>query len=185
MNPVKKDQHDLFALATPDPNEIRGLSLTEPWAWAVRNKWKQYETRSWRTDYRGLVAIHAARRLPTGAALLDVLDLRKWLWQEEGLQMAEVEKLPRGCVVALARLTDCQRTQDVLPTISARERALGDYTPGRWAWRLEDIRPLGLLIECKGALGLWHLTPQLAQRVRNSADIGDFDPLIYSPGVVA
>lgn len=31
----------------------------------------------------------------------------------------------------------------------------GDFTPGRWAWILQDVRPLPEPIPCRGAQGLW------------------------------
>ena len=39
--------------------------------------------------------------------------------------------------------------------VDDQERAFGDYTPGRYAWLLADIRALPEPIPAKGALGLW------------------------------
>jgi len=36
------------------------------------------------------------------------------------------------------------------------ERAFGDYSPGRWAWLLADVKPLTTPIPARGALGLWN-----------------------------
>src|SRR5580765_8422282 len=38
------------------------LSLHQPWASLVAIGAKRYETRSWKTDYRGPIAIHAAKK---------------------------------------------------------------------------------------------------------------------------
>lgn len=35
----------------------------------------------------------------------------------------------------------------------------GDYTTGRYAWRLANLRPLPTPIEARGQLGLWDWTP--------------------------
>ena len=35
------------------------------------------------------------------------------------------------------------------------ESSFGDYTPGRWAWILDDAKPLPEPIPAKGAPGLW------------------------------
>jgi hypothetical protein len=35
------------------------------------------------------------------------------------------------------------------------ELSFGDYTPGRYAWILENVQALPGPIPCKGALGLW------------------------------
>lgn len=163
-------QFDLLA-GQPKPEEIRGLSLTEPWAWCVRQKLKLVETRSWRTKYRGLVAIHAAQRLPTGEERRAAIELLEDLRAHHGANIAYLDQLPRGCIVAVARLKECQRTEDVRADLSERERLLGNYSPGRWAWILWDVRPCGLLIEAKGSLGLWRLTQQQVVRVKNSLEV--------------
>jgi hypothetical protein len=67
------------------------------------------------------------------------------------------EVLPLGRVVCTCRLADCyQITADNTPP--EPERSFGDYAPGRWAWVLEDIRPLPRPSErIRGRLGLWDL----------------------------
>jgi hypothetical protein len=43
---------------------MKALSLWQPWASLVVAGTKHWETRSWSTDYRGLLAIHATKRVP-------------------------------------------------------------------------------------------------------------------------
>ena len=49
---------------------MKALSLRQPWASLIADGHKTIETRTWRTHYRGLLAIHASARphedLPTG-----------------------------------------------------------------------------------------------------------------------
>lgn len=98
----------------------------------------------------------------------------------------EHEKIfPPGCVIATARLVDVWRivhypgtdievarsnpigaesmTNDkhapdfgnfIVPTND--EIAIGDWTPGRYAWELDDIELLPLPIPAKGRQGLWN-----------------------------
>lgn len=35
------------------------------------------------------------------------------------------------------------------------QRPLGDFTPGRYGWLLDNVRPLAAPIPCKGMQGLW------------------------------
>lgn len=37
------------------------LSVHQPWAWAIGEGLKHFENRSWSTDYRGAVLIHASK----------------------------------------------------------------------------------------------------------------------------
>lgn len=39
---------------------MKVLSLKEPWATLIKNKKKFIETRSWKTNYRGELYIHAS-----------------------------------------------------------------------------------------------------------------------------
>ncbi|KKM13451.1 hypothetical protein LCGC14_1716150 [marine sediment metagenome] len=127
---------------------MKALTLTQPWASLMALGYKQVETRSWKTQYRGPLAIHAAKGFPSAAR-----------------QFAEVERaigrvparIPRGAVVCIIDLVDCQPTEDVALRISGLERHLGDYAPGRWAWLFEPstLRVLPDPIPARGALSLW------------------------------
>ncbi|GIK37899.1 MAG: hypothetical protein BroJett011_17320 [Chloroflexota bacterium] len=50
------------------------------------------------------------------------------------------------------------------------ERSFGDYTPGRWAWRLEQIRPLAAPVPATGAWGLWPAPADLISLLAPEAD---------------
>ena len=39
---------------------MRCLSVRQPWAWAICSGEKTIENRSWATDYRGTIAVHAS-----------------------------------------------------------------------------------------------------------------------------
>lgn len=43
---------------------MKALTLTQPWATLVITGRKRFETRGWRTGYRGQIAIHAAKGMP-------------------------------------------------------------------------------------------------------------------------
>jgi activating signal cointegrator 1 len=76
--------------------------------------------------------------------------------------------LPRAVIVASTRLVDCCRLriqgdtacywdQDsaAWAAVSEQEAAFGDFSEGRYGFRLADIRALSRLIPARGALGLW------------------------------
>lgn len=145
---------------------MKAITLTQPWATLVAIGAKKIETRGWKTDYRGPLAIHAAKG-----------------WTEEGVNVTrrdepfcsvlqaagytDFSQLPRGYVVATCRLVECVRieTPDRQAgigivnggywTLDDQERAFGDYTPGRWAWLLADVKPFVVPAAARGSLGLW------------------------------
>ncbi len=138
---------------------MRAITLTQPWATLVAIGAKRVETRSWKTNYRGRIAIHAAVGFPKWARdfTLDPLVVI----HSHGLIH---DNYPRGVVVATANLVNILPT-DILtggtvfdvsfPPLTAHELAFGDYSPGRFGWFLEDIQPLETPISAKGSLGLW------------------------------
>ncbi len=149
---------------------MKAISLTEPWAQLVALGAKRVETRSWATAYRGPLAIHAAKGFPGWAKDLCVstvfLEALGWprpngvitqSWLDETND--RIKSLPRGVVLATCRLVECVRTEK-MTFLSAEELAFGDYSPGRWAWILEDITVLPEPVPAKGALGLWEWAVQ-------------------------
>lgn len=132
---------------------MKCVSLWQPWASLIALGHKRIETRSWETGYRGRLAIHAAKR-PICADGVDLLT-------ELALDIHWGMGLPIGAVVATCDLVACLPTPRVRPghfepfelfdprrlagadpsvvTVTPRERRCGDYSPGRWAWVVENV----------------------------------------------
>jgi hypothetical protein len=128
---------------------VKVLTLHQPYATAIALGHKRYETRSWWTSYRGPIAIHAAKALPGYARDFAALEH----------QLGRLpEKLPLGAIVAVARVSGVRATDEVALEVGALERLYGDYSPGRFAWRLEDVRPLREPYPLRGRQGLSNLS---------------------------
>lgn len=70
---------------------MKGLTLTQPWATLVAIGAKRVETRSWSTNYRGPIAIHAAKGFPPEArALCDEEPFRSCLVRSPVRSRADV-----------------------------------------------------------------------------------------------
>jgi hypothetical protein len=41
----------------------RALSVRQPWAWLIAHGYKDVENRTWRTTFRGMLYVHAGRRI--------------------------------------------------------------------------------------------------------------------------
>lgn len=128
---------------------MKAITLTQPWATLVALGAKTIETRSWYTAYRGPLAIHAAKSIPTWVDewAKDVLPILS------RLNVLPIWDLPRGCVLATCTLVDVVPTTKVQPDIT--EELFGDYTAGRFAWLLADVRQLLVPVPARGSLGLW------------------------------
>lgn len=72
-----------------------------------------------------------------------------------------------GKIICKATLVDCKlMTKEYLETIikDTREYALGIYKEGRYAWILDNIKPLKEKIDIKGKLGLWEYKNNLSTK---------------------
>ena len=137
---------------------MKALSLTQPWATAIALGIKRYETRSWSTGLRGDICIHAAKGFPAYAQQFFEDQ------QQEGLLLPDSD-LPRGAIIAVCSLTACLHTEDVWPTIEPIERMYGNYEPGRYAFRLANVRVLPTPVFCKGALSFWPVPPEIEAQI--------------------
>ena len=138
--------------------EVRGLTLTQPWATLVALGLKRYETRSWDTGYRGLVAIHAAKKFPRDAQRLS---------QAEPFLTATnrpPDEFPRGVILCIVRVLSSVPTMNITPPESP-ELDFGDFGPGRYAWVLKSVLLFGNPIPCRGMLGLWALPDEVRERI--------------------
>ena len=134
---------------------MKTISLTQPWATLVAVGAKKIETRSWQTSYRGPILIHASKGFPAWAIrlCLDEPFLTVLVWAGYRTPV----DLLRGFIIASAELVRIERiTSANVP--AEPERSFGDYTPGRFAWYLENVKPVSP-IAAKGALGLWEWNP--------------------------
>ena len=135
---------------------IRGLTIRQPWASLIAEGHKRIETRSWSTNHRGLLAIHAAKAFPQ--------DAMRFAQEERALGRLPA-RIPRGAIIAVARLHSVIGCHEAAWQISGLERHLGDYGAGRYAWYLEDVMALEEPLPCCGALSLWTLPPDVHRRL--------------------
>ena len=147
---------------TTATDTIRGLTIKQPWVFAIAEGFKTIENRSRRTNYRGTLLIHAGRavddvvnivRYSRDAAIrFDELGGRSNYWDaREHIPSRIVSSPPVALalsgVVATAQLVGCHEAKD------------GCCAPwgfaDQWHWELADIQRLDQPIAKAGALGLW------------------------------
>ncbi len=154
---------------------MKVLSLLQPWASLVAHGAKHIETRSWRTDHRGPLAIHASKRCDGLGDICETEPFKSVLRSIiPGRPEASIplSLLPRGYIIAVVDLLDVIPTERAQPhpcvcyhpgpvpgkpflTINRQEREFGDYSDGRWAWVFDNVRLLSKPIPAKGSLNLW------------------------------
>ena len=127
---------------------MKAITLYQPYATAISLGLKQFETRGWKTAYRGPLAIHAASGISRTA--------KDFARTEVALGRIP-RRLPLGAVVCVVDLVDVRLAVEVALEVNAIERMYGDYAPGRWAWKLDNIRVMAEPFGVKGKQGLWNL----------------------------
>lgn len=154
---------------------MNAISLWQPWASAIAVGLKTIETRSWAPPTAAIgqpLAICSAKA-QTVFMNNERLHLRDW-WiahvrynpdHHIPFHRAGMDNwvdLPFGKVVATARLyAVCSTSEDPPPDgVSLNtDAAWGDFSPGRFAWFLDNITPLEQPVPVIGRQGIFNWSP--------------------------
>jgi len=149
----------------------RGLTIQQPWAFAIAEGFKTVENRTRRTNYRGQLLIHASlkhdnavpvvRYSRDAAIRLDELGGSGNFYEARALVPSVLYQphptLALGAVIATATLTGCHEAADGCCAPWG--------FPDQWHWELADVRPLKQAVARVGALGLWKPDAELLAAV--------------------
>ena len=149
------------------------ISIWNPYAALLARRdlhglpYKEFETRTWKTSYRGPIAIHAATSVESIQNIIRTIreqpHSEKAMFYREVFQTldgveANLWKLPRGVVIATGDLVAIFRGEE-LTRISWRERLVGNFGPGYFGWKIENVKLLPQPIKARGMPGLWEWNP--------------------------
>ena len=164
--------------------DILAISLWQPWAHLIAIGAKRFETRSWSTRFRGMMAIHAGQKWSQRMArqcyeapFHDALKAGGIIFRPGNADWLQwVDGLAFGAVIAVADLVEVwpteklgtQAVEDSLPAdliIGLQERAFGDFRHGRYAWQYENVIRLPEPIPCAGKQGLFVPPAEVMDRI--------------------
>ncbi|SDE75783.1 ASCH domain-containing protein [Fontibacillus panacisegetis] len=146
---------------------MKAITIHQPYATLIAINEKHNETRGWRTNYRGQLAIHAGKKVDRQACEWGPI---KSTLEKHG---CTADNLPTGGIVAIAYLLECWAIGEdyvsgatvlfngengATKDVSAKECKFSDYSLGRYAWELDNVRMLPEPIPAKGQQGLWNWT---------------------------
>lgn len=133
---------------------MKAISLWQPWASLMALGHKKNETRGKYTEYRGPLAIQAAKRIviPNDPQFINAL-------QDLGLLDQE---FPQGVIVGICDLVEVERIGSHFP-VNGYEYLFGNYTVGRYAWITENMRKVDPPIPCRGYQWLFDWEPPPAE----------------------
>ena len=123
---------------------MKVITLKQPWATLVAEGIKKYEFRSWKTNYRGKVLIHAG-------AGIDKKEMERF----KDLNL----KYPSKRIIAEVEIEDCLELDDKLnqKIISENNISYGSKIRTGYAWKLKNVKKIKSNKEINGKLGLWNI----------------------------
>lgn len=125
---------------------MKALTIKQPWATLIMQGDKRFEFRSWKTNFRGDVLIHAGKGLDKEA----VVRLKKYLPDE----------LPMGKILGKVTITDCVPMSDEFAKMLSKENS-DIYTShsfsNNYGFQIENVKVFDTPIDAKGQLGFWNI----------------------------
>jgi activating signal cointegrator 1 len=159
---------------------MHALTIHQPWATLFALSVKKMETRSWDTKVRGRVAIHAGLAMPCRIGERIMVGPYEVERDQSGLllrrdTLSHPYRLPLGAVVAIGDLFQTRSTTSGGHCPDDMQLALGDHSPGRFAWSITSISRLPRPIPATGRQGFWNwempdeLNEQLTYPIREAS----------------
>jgi hypothetical protein len=178
---------------------MKAITILQPHASLIAVGAKRYETRSWKTNYRGPIAIHAGKNRDSWygdcdkAYLRAVYDALKPVFYPDMMcnQQDLWDAAPYGAIIAIAELVECWKIEGLwerdsiehkpyanislnngapFRTLREPEILFGDYKPGRYAWELSNVCALPEPLPCRGRQRLWTVPPEIEAEMQKGGD---------------
>lgn len=151
---------------------MKALTIKNPWAMLIALGVKDIENRTWKTNYRGRIYIHAAAKpVPFNGMLNGMSFTQQQLKEVFNMNLPErypdhMSKYPNACIIGEVDIVDCVQNHS---SVWAEHTALVirkikgeaiEVTVPVWNWVLANpvIYPEPIL-NVKGALSLWEYKP--------------------------
>jgi activating signal cointegrator 1 len=137
---------------------MKVLSMIQPWASLFVLGETQYETRTWRTNYRGPLAIHTSKKVDRHSCSNPNIHN---LLAKHGYTASN---LPTGVIIGTCILKNCIKVTENHNTwalledgriVEGNDLFLGDYRVGGYVWEVENMKLLEEFLPAKGQLGIW------------------------------
>ncbi len=148
---------------------MKCLSLMEPYATLTALGEKKIETRSWKTNYRGKIGIHASKGINKSCKMICLENQFFNILKGKYIIIDSNNKVQYnfsfGKIIATCELIDCVQMKELYDDYAVLENGMivrgnelvfGNYTPLRYAWILDNVTLLEKPIDAKGQLGLWN-----------------------------
>src|SRR5579871_1604867 len=128
-------------------NQMKCLTVHQPWAHAIVTGMKTIENRTWPTNYRGPLLIHAGKSRER---------MRETVYPD-GSRVPSASSLVFGAILGKCTLIDCVKYEKVKGDVWSE--------PG-WCWVLKDAEEFEKPIPYKGEMGLFDVPESVLCEVK-------------------
>jgi hypothetical protein len=143
---------------------MKALTIHQPYAELIARGDKRVENRTWRTHYRGDLAIHAAREAASAR-------------REHMLRKPDGELVDCSAIIAVVDVVACLHIDELHQregTLFAEFEDLHsfkwildhEHTTGPWCWVLANVRRLKKPIPIAGTQMLWDVPAKVERQIK-------------------
>jgi hypothetical protein len=128
---------------------IKALSFKQPFAWLIANGYLLVDDRSWGTQYRGPILIHASKGLYE--------EYYQYIKSHTDIPIPDRHQLEYGGVVGMAKLVLCCKPGELPAGLSREQRShFGGVNAEYYGFLFAQARPLPWM-PCAGKLGIFEI----------------------------
>ena len=144
---------------------MKAISLHQPWAWFVVHGFKTWETRSWSCDCFGPLLIHASQKFSKEGKEL-YYHLRATFGDKHFCPPGCPPwlELPRGGFVGKVEYNCCTNWPLDMKKLGEVGALLGDFSDGRWFWKLNNPVAFPTLIPARGFQRIWNVDESIVAK---------------------
>lgn len=138
---------------------MKVISLWQPWASLIFVGRKSYETRGWKYSPKlkdQTIAIHSTKIFPNMKYISD--ELHEICVKEFGSDYQR--SMLQSSILGTVKLGDIIPSEDHI-SLSLDDKITGDWSAGRFGWKLYDIQSLKEPIIIGGKQGFWNVDDTL------------------------
>lgn len=147
---------------------MKVLSIRQPWASLIVKGCKDVENRTWKTDYRGPIAIHASGTFDwsffkfidefdqTDVLRFYVPAIRRYFGMDGSKKITKNQN-KFSAIIGTVMLDHITPPDEAATIIESTDQDFSDWaSSGCYWWHLSGAKELENPIPCKGKLNLWN-----------------------------
>lgn len=136
---------------------MKALTVKQPWASLIISAGKNIENRDWRTNYRGIIAIHSSAKFEQ-SEMEDACDFMRGFIPKFSSRIFQREHkskpLTLGVILGTVEILDCVKESD------------SPWFCGEFGFVLANPVAFAEPIPCRGALQFWNVPEELLPGMR-------------------